>query len=223
MKIKAFILTMILSLAQFANVSAQELEYKYEVGPMLGASFYLGDANYSSLYKHTNIGGGGFLRYNINPRMALKFDLLYGGISGNALELANKYPDAEGQEWKFNKSVIDLGCQYELCFWGYGTGVGYKGTKRLTPYIQLGMGFTYGGKALTMNIPFGFGIRYKVKERLNVGLDWTMHFSMSDKLDGISDPYSIESGFLKNKDSYSFTMFYISFDFGPRYRECNND
>jgi hypothetical protein len=73
-----------------------------------------------------------------------------------------------------------------------------------------------------MNIPIGFGLRYKLKERLNVGLDWTMRFSMSDKLDGISDPYSIPGGFMKNKDSYSFTMLYISYDLFPKYRKCNN-
>lgn len=204
------------------NLFAQELEYKMELGGMLGGSFYMGDANYSTLYKNTGLGGGLMGRYNINPRQSLKFNLLYGKISGDATKLENKFPDVPGQEWKFDDSVIDLGCQYELGFWGYGTGKGYKGTKRLVPYIQFGLGFTYGGNELTMNIPVGFGVRYKLRERLNIGLDWTMRFSMSDKLDGISDPYSIPGGFLKNKDSYSFTMLYISYDLFPKYRKCNN-
>jgi hypothetical protein len=50
-----------------------------------------------------------------------------------------------------------------------------------------------------------------------------MRFSLSDKLDGIPDPYSIAGGFLKNKDSYCFTMFYISYDLCPKYRKCNNE
>ena len=87
----------------------------------------------------------------------------------------------------------------------------------------MGLGFTYGNKTVTMNIPIGFGVKYKLKERVNVGFDWCMHFSMSDKLDGISDPYSIKGGFLKNKDSYCLTKVYLSFDLCPRYRECNND
>ena len=205
------------------GIQAQELEYRYELGGMLGSGFYLGDANYSSLYKNNHLAGGLLFRYNLNPRMALKFDLMYTGISGNALELKNKYPDVTGQEWEFSNSVIDLGCQYELCFWGFGTGSGYKGHKRLAPYIQMGMGFTYGNKSFSMNIPIGFGIKYKLKERLNIGIDWSMHFSMTDKLDGISDPYSIKSGFLKNKDSYCLTKVYLSFDLSPKYRECNND
>ena len=222
MKLHKFILTLTCVLCTTA-LYAQELEYRYELGGMLGSGFYLGDANYSSLYKNNHLSGGLLFRYNLNPRMALKFDLMYSGISGNALELQNKYPNVTGQEWKFSNSVIDLGCQYELGFWGYGTGRSYKGTKRLVPYIQIGMGFTYGNKNITMNIPIGFGVKYKLKERLNIGFDWSMHFSMSDKLDGISDPYSIKSGFLKNKDSYCLTKVYLSFDLSPRFRECNND
>ncbi len=205
------------------GLTAQELEYKMELGGMLGGSFYLGDANYSSLYKNTDLAIGAMGRYNINPRQALKFNIASGKISGNAKELDNKFPDIEGQKWEFDNSVWDVGCQYELHFWGYGTGKGYKGTKRLTPYIQFGLGATIGDDVFTMNIPLGVGVKYKLRERLNVGIDWTMRFSLSDELDGISDPYSIKGGMLKNKDSYSFTMMYISYDLFPKLRKCNNE
>lgn len=208
-------------------VRAQETEYKMEIGPMAGGCFYLGDANYTALYSHTKAAGGALVRYNLTSRMAIKMNLAYGGIGGNSKERSNKYP--EGKSWKFNTSVYDVGCQYELNFFGFGTGsAGYKGNKRWTPYIQLGMGFTFGkgvkpeGSCFTVNIPFGFGFKYKVQERLNIGIDWTMRFSMSDKLDGIVDPYGIKGTLLKNKDSYGMTMIYITYDFLPRRRKCNN-
>ncbi len=204
------------------GIHAQELEYKMELGAMAGPGFYMGDANLNGFYKNVTPAAGLMGRYNINPRMSLKFALAYGKVKGDAKAEPNFYPEQEGQNFQFSNSVVDLGCQYEISFWGFGTGTGYKGHKRLTPYIQLGMGFTYGNDALTMNIPIGFGIKYKLKERLNVGVDWTMRFSMSDKLDGIENPYKIQSGFLKNKDSYSLTMVYISYDLFPKYRKCNN-
>ena len=71
-----------------------------------------------------------------------------------------------------------------------------------------------------MNIPIGFGIKYKVKDRLNVGLDWSMRLSLSDKLDGIEDPYKIKSGFLKNKDSYCMTSIYVAYDFCAKLKKC---
>jgi len=217
--------TIIVAVLMSVGIRAQELEYALELGAMGGVSFYMGDANLNGFYKNVTMAGGLMGRYNINPRMSLKFDLGYGSVKGNALEGKNKFPPArtEEQKWAFNNSLVDVGCQYELSFWGYGTGGGYKGHRRLTPYIQMGLGFTYCNKTLTMNIPVGFGVKYKLKPRWNVGIDWTMRFSMSDKLDGIEDPYRIESGFLKNKDSYSWTMVYISYDLCPKYRKCNND
>ena len=209
------------------HLSAQELEYKMEIGGMAGLSSYLGDANYTNPLGHLKPAGGLIARYNFNSRMALKFDLAYVGIGGNSAERSNKYPD--GKNWKFDSSVVDFGCQYELNFFGYGTGAaGYKGNKRLAPYIQLGLGMTYAqgvkpeGSTFTLNIPIGIGVKYKIKPRVNVGVDWAVHFSFSDHLDGIVDPYGIKGSFLKNKDSYSMLMFYISYDIMPRYRKCNN-
>lgn len=205
-----------------SDTKAQELEYAMELGAMGGLGFYMGDANTSGFYKNVTMAGAVMGRYNINPRMALKFDIGYGSVKGDASTGKNKFPATQGQQWKFNNSLVDVGCQYEMNFWGYGMGNGYKGHKRLTPYIQAGLGFTYGNKALTMNIPVGFGVKYKIKPRVNVGIDWSMRFTMGDKLDGIEDPYRIKGGMMKNKDSYSWTMIYLSYDLCPKYRKCNN-
>lgn len=222
MKAMRYILLLLATLSTHF-VQAQELEYALELGVMAGPSFYLGDANYHSFYKNTKLAGGILGRYNINPRMAVKFDLAYASIAGDASTQKNKFPDIPEQEWKFSNSVVDFGAQYELSFWGYGIGSGYKGSRRLTPYIQMGLGATAGSGVFTLNIPLGVGVKYKLKERWNIGVDWTMRFTMSDKLDGIAAPYGISGGFLKNKDSYSLTMFYISYDLCPKYRRCNND
>lgn len=200
----------------------QELEYKYEVGGLLGTSFYLGDANTNKFYKSNKFAGGAMFRYNINPRMALKFDLEACGISGDANTSGNYFPDRSGMSKSFSNTVWDLGCQYEICFWGYGTGKGFKGTKRLTPYISMGLGFTYCN-SLAFNLPVGVGVKYKLAERLNLGIDWAMHFATSDNLDGITDPYKIKSGFLKNKDTYCTTQIFLSYDICPKLRKCNND
>ena len=199
-----------------------ELEYKMEIGGMVGSSVYLGDANYTGLLKNVNLGGGAIARYNLNPRMALKMNLAYGGLSGDASG-GSFPPDIDPAGMKFKKSVVDVGCQFEMHFWAYGTGTSYKNTRRLVPYIQMGLGVTAGSGAFSLNVPIGLGVKYKVANRLNVGLDWTVRLSMTDKLDGIADPYHIKSGFWKNKDSYCWTMVYVTYDFWPRLRKCNNE
>ena len=45
-------------------------EYRYEVGPALGVSGYIGDISSGNMYKHPGIVGGGVFRYNMNSRIA---------------------------------------------------------------------------------------------------------------------------------------------------------
>ncbi len=221
----------ILLLGTVCVVSAQELEYNMELGGMAGGSFYMGDANYTTPFKHVALAGGVLARYNINPRMAVKGDLAVGRIKGTTEGLANKFPD--GANTAFSRNVYELGAQFEYNFFAYGTGAGYKDSRRLAPYILAGVGLTYAPKpanhVVAMNLPVGIGVKYKLAERLNVGAEWTMRFTTSDRLDvtnaaglQLDDPYGIESKGWKNKDSYSWLMLYISYDMFPKYRKCNN-
>lgn len=209
--------------AQPVALHAQtEMEYKMEIGVMGGTSFYMGDADNSGMYRNLCGSGGIIARYNLNPRMAFKFNLTYSGIKGDGSAIANQYQQYTADQLRFSRGVIDLGCQYEINFWAYGTGKSYKNTKRLVPYLQMGLGLATANKAVGLVIPLGFGIRYKLLDRLNIGLDWAVRFSTSDKFDGIENPYRIKSGFLKNKDTYCNTMLYITYDFFPKLRKCNN-
>lgn len=212
-------------------ISAQELEYNMELGGMAGGSFYMGDANYTIPFKSMALAGGLLARYNINPRMAVKGDLAIGRIKGTTEGMANKYPN--GAHTSFGRNVYELGAQFEYNFFAYGTGAGYKDSHRLAPYLLAGVGMTYAPKpanhVVAMNIPVGIGVKYKLADRINVGVEWTMRFTTSDKLDvtnteglQLDDPYGINSKGLKNKDSYSWLMLYVSYDMFPKYRRCNN-
>ena len=89
----------------------------------------------------------------------------------------------------------------------------------------MGFGITYGlaGKSFTANIPVGLGIKYKVAQRLNLGLDYLVHFSLSDKLDGLDAPLGISSSGFRNKDHYSALTLTLTYDLNPRCPTCNKD
>ena len=212
-------------------VSAQELEYNMELGGMMGGSFYMGDANYTTPLKNVAMAGGLLARYNINPRMAVKGNLAVGRIKGTTKGLENKFPS--GEHCTFGRNIYELGAQFEYSFFAYGIGTGYKGSRRLAPYIEAGIGMTYAPKpanhVFAMNLPLGIGVKYKLADRLNVGAEWSMRFTTSDKLDvtnamglQLNDPYGIVGKGPKNKDSYSWLMLYVSYDMFPKYRKCNN-
>ena len=212
------------------GVRADGLEYRYEVGAMAGMSSYYGDANYHIPFKNINAMGGVVWRYNINPRMAVKSDFSVAGISGSTSDCENRFP---GGDVEFSRALYELGAQFEYNFWAYGDGVGYKKTHRLVPYAFAGIGVTYAPKpaqhVFAANIPIGLGVKYKVISRLNVGCELSFRFTTSDKLDVtdktapmLNDPYGIKSGWLKNKDSYSFLSIFVTYDLSPKYRKCNN-
>ena len=209
---------------------ADGLEYRYEVGAMVGASSYYGDANYVSPIDNFNMMGGLLWRYNINPRMAVKADLAVGRISGTTVGKDNVFP---GGEVKLGRMLYELGAQYECHFLAYGDGTGYKRSHRIAPYILAGVGMTYAPApakhVFTANIPMGVGLKCKVAPRLNVGCELTWRFTFSDNLDvtnttgaDLNDPYGIDSGFMKNKDNYSFLSVFVTYDLSPKYRKCNN-
>ena len=88
-----------------------------------------------------------------------------------------------------------------------------------------GSGKTFAGP----NIPLGVGLKYKVKNRINLGCEFSFRKLFGDGLDVtddsnafLDDPYHMKGSFLKNKDWYSFLLFTVTWDFGPRCRTCNN-
>lgn len=209
---------------------AEELEYKYEFGGMLGGCYYLGDANYTGFFKELNMMGGIVWRYNINPRMALKANLAVGKITGTTEDGEYRIP---GGDASFSRTIYDLGAQFEYNFFAYGEGAGYKRTHRLTPYIFGGLGLTYAPEPVdnvfTLNMPIGAGVKYKFAPRFNLGCELSFRFTLSDKLDvteknlpSLEDPYGIKSSGVKNKDSYSFLSIFLTYDLSPKYRKCNN-
>lgn len=225
------LLTILLLTVVAADIHSQELlEYRWDVGGGTGLCYYLGDVNRTP-FSGSSVMAAFTLRRNFNPRMALKMNLAYGHYSGTSK--GYYLPESSGSAAQaadvgFNGNVVDIGAQFELNFWGYGLGPGYKKLSRITPYAILGVGATVGftadGSSFGANFPVGAGVKYKVKPRLNLILEWTHRFTTIDKLDGakLSDPYYIKSSALKNKDTYSFFMFTITYDISPKYRLCNN-
>ena len=210
--------------------AAQDDGYLMELGLGGGGCFYMGDAN-NRLYNNTNGVFSVLARYNVNPRFSLKADFAAAGISGDTNDAFGVIP---GDGLRFSRTVYDAGVQVEWGFCGYGME-GWNGCHRIAPYGLIGLGLTYAPKPVNndfaANFPIGLGIRYKISDRVNIGLEWTMRFSTSDRLDvtrtmpdtQLENPFTIKGKGIKNKDSYSFTMLYVTFDVFKRPCNCNDE
>lgn len=199
--------------------------YKFDVGAHIGMSGYLGDANESNIFKHPGYVAGASFRYLPNSRWAIRGIFSTGSLSGNTLDYEDVFP--QGVSYQFSSQFYDLGARCEFNFFNYGVGETYKKMKRLSPYISLGVGATLascdGNAAFALNIPMGIGLKYKLKTRLNLGMEFSMTKVLGDKVDGkmLTDLYQIKSSFLKNTDWYSQLSLSITYEFGERCETCH--
>lgn len=210
-------------LSLFTASAQDEPEYRLELGGGLGMLTYLGDFN-GNLLKNAQPWFTIVGKYKLNPRMAVAMSLGYGKLKGSLDNAETWYPIEDHQ---FNYKMVDAGARFEYNFWAFGTGREYRGAKRLAPFIALGFGGAYHGgpeKGLAVNFPLGAGVKYKIGDRLNLTAEWRMHFTLSDKLDGVEDPYGIKSsGLFKNTDCFSILQIALTYDFWAKCKTCHND
>lgn len=220
-------LVWILMLVCAALAKAQDdPEYRMEIGAGGGLVNYLGDYN-GSLTGSLQPMGTLTAKFRSNPRMAGALSISYGQLKGTIADAGTWYPGQETLPATFSHGLLDVGLRFEYNFWAYGTGREYHGAKPFAPFIAFGLGVTHASASpsvLTANIPLGLGVKYKVAERLNLTAEWMMHFSGSDHLDGVADPFGIKSsGLFKNTDCYSALQVTLTYDIWAKCKTCNND
>ena len=219
------LLVILLTLVALAapRLQAQEEMYRFDVGAQVGMSGYLGDAS-SNIFGHPGFSGGVSWRYLPDARWAVRALLNVMSLSGDTADMDDVLP---GQaQYSFKSTAYDLGGRVEFNFFSYGIGESYKKLRRLSPYLTVGLGVTLatcgGESAFGVNIPMGAGIKYKLRERWNLGLEFTMTKVFSDHVDGeLSDLYQIKSSFIKNTDWYSNISVSVTYEFGKRCSTCH--
>ncbi|MCM1482722.1 MAG: porin family protein [Muribaculaceae bacterium] len=206
------------------SAKAQDVEsYKFDAGVSLGMSGYLGDANESSIFYRPGLAAAISGRYLFDTRWAIRAQLGYSSLSGSTADFDNVLPG--GTQYEFSAGVYDLTVRGEFNFFAYGIGETYRRLRRWSPYLALGAGVSVSsceGTHAAFVIPMSVGVKFKLKERINLWGEFSMSKAFTDHLDGnnLNDLYGIKSSFIKNTDWYSGITVGISFEFGPRCSTC---
>ena len=168
-----------------------------DIGIFGGAGTYFGDMTKIDLQKSINPAYGGFVRFNFNPRYALRFNVINGTIGAEGE--FDYQPNPLDKFWSFNKNVLDISLDFEWNYLKYI--VGDKDT-RWTTFLYGGVGMqTYkynivtlnsqiDGSEITPTIPFGLGVKYNLSKRWGIGFEGGLRKTFSDKLDNLDDPLS---------------------------------
>lgn len=199
----AKILVILLSLIGF-NSYAQ----KSEIGIIAGGSYYYGDIVNTLQLGTVKVGGSFFMRYHLNPRLAIRGNLSYAQLGGS---------DAGGNstEWQkfrnlsFTTDIIEFSgvAEYNLL---EDKNKGRRLRTPFIPYVYGGVGlFHFNPKAinpvsgqevalrpLALNgkvyspyalcIPFGAGFRYYLNRNWQIGLDLGIRYSLSSYIDDVA-------------------------------------
>lgn len=223
---RKFVLILLLFLPMLTVQSQEADYYRMEIGGGVGMWNYLGDFN-GGLLKGFQPQISAIWKYLPNERMAIKTDFSYGKVKGDAKNVTTYIPE-QWESYSFNSSLYDLSVMFEYNFWKHGMSGDYRHLQRLVPYITVGLGGTiiynnHVGTKGAFSFPIGVGGKYKIAERLNLGVEWVMHFTTSDYIDGIKDPLGIKStGIFKNTDGFSQLKIYLTYSFMAKCRQCNN-
>lgn len=199
--------------------------YKFDFGGSLGMSGYIGDLNSGNPFRHPGFTVDARSAYIIDTRWSLRASFSTMGLKGSSDDITNVLP--EGEHYDFTSQVYDLGFRGEFNFFSYGISETYKRLRRWSPYLALGIGLSMasadGNTAIAPSVPMAVGVRYKLKERVNLFGEFSMTKVFSDHVDGkdIADINHIKTDFYKNTDWFSRFVVGITFEFGKRCETCH--
>lgn len=217
---------LILAIASAFGANAQQAPYKFDLGAGLGMSGYIGDACSTPLFKHPGFTFEGGMRYLANVRWAFRGALGVTSLSGSTKDINSFIPGVDAPI-DFKSMVYSLSARAEFNFLPYGIGETYKKLSRISPYLMLGVGISMassgGNTAVAPTLPMGFGVKYKLKQRLNLIAEFSMTKVFSDKVDGplLNDLTGIKTNFFKDTDWFSRITVGITYEFGERCEKCN--
>jgi len=211
--IKLLTLTMMFCITS-VNAAAQNepLGKLMEIGPRIGASYYMGDINPRKLFNQSELSYGVYYRITPNPQWAVS--LSYTNFNLKAADSVVKFDFY--RNLAFEAKVNDFSAVAEFNFLDYFTGSHYS---YFTPYIFAGLSFfTFDAVATlpdslgtvvhlaevhtedtiykqhSFSIPFGVGLKYSPTKHLGLTLEWRMQRTFTDYLDDVSGLYEKNHG-----------------------------
>lgn len=189
-----------------------------DIGIWGGSSTVWGDMDDNAAFQTFNLNFGAYFRYNFNARVALRAMFLTGKMAreGEVEEVPWNF-DKSAQDLtlqiEINYLKYILG-KKKLRFSPYvtaGVGVAYfPYTFRPEEIVVFNpdypeLEFNGNGNLIVQDppqeeseiiptIPFGFGFKYTIGERLGLGVEYQMRKYTSDRLDDLDDPLAHKNG-----------------------------
>ncbi len=200
-----------------------------EIGVHAGATYYLGELNWSQHFYTPRLNLGVFYKHHLNSRLALKAGSFYSHIQGDDKD--SRWQFQNTRDFRFETLLWETAAQVEFNFLVYKIGNTKK--KFYTPYLDLGIGALYyntnKSSTFIVTFPVALGFKVNLSSRIVLGAEWAFRRSTSDILDNLTgeklEEYrqinevayagnmNAQRGFFNNNDWYSYAGVTLSYAF----------
>ena len=181
-----------------------------EIGLFGGGSYYLGEMNTWFHFNKTKPGYGALVRFNLNPRWAVRISYFRGGIAGEDTLMSRPVQN----DFSFDAVVNDISAIAEFNFWEYFTG---SKKSFVSPYLFIGLSYFLSDNANGIALPFGAGCKFSLSDRFAMGVEWGMRKTFTDELDGVNTS-RYQSGIDLGTDKTSTWDWYNFFGLSATYK-----
>lgn len=207
---KKLVLSLLVALFATNYSSAQDAEF----GLMVGGTYYIGDINPKKHFYNTQIAGAMLLRYNFNPRVALRANIMLGSVE--AADTDSDVPAQKNRNLAFKSNLLEFGGLLEINFYEYRLG---DFETPFTPYVFFGLSvFKFNPTAELKNntielqplgtegqgtslseqdkynltqlaLPFGGGFKINLTPKIGLNIEYGFRKTFTDYLDDVSTTY----------------------------------
>lgn len=208
MRFKLFIfafLTVFQAIAQKQNFRS-----KSEIGVMGGGAYYIGDLNQYGHFKNSNLAVGLVFRYNVNTRLAIRGNAMFGSVEANDNQASN--PVIVNRNLSFSSTIYEFAAGVEFSYLPFQIGNSrYFGTAYLLTEIGVfqmsptadfngekidlqslgteGQGTSLSSEApykkTQLTVPLGVGCKFAIGGRVTLSLEYGIRKTFTDYLDDV--------------------------------------
>ncbi len=192
---------------------------RWEIGVGAGISYYVGDLNPTGHFKFPHPSGTIFVKRVLTEHWSIRGGFTYLGVYADDQQGDFAYQPV--RNLNFTTHIFELHAAAELNFFPFSMSPDryQKHIRKWTPYMFAGVGAYYydprtldGGVALLPLgtegqgtsatdrvqyspvmpcVPFGLGVKFNIKNKFAIGLEYGMRLTFNDYLDDVSTDYSI--------------------------------
>lgn len=166
----------------------------------------MGDYNPNRHFYQPSPSGGILFRRNLSEFYAIRLSGLYGFVKGSHNPESFYLP---GETPAFSKSVLEVEAVIEIGFLPFNTEISRH--RKFTPYALTGIGVANISGDYIPHVPMGIGIKYSPINRWTIGLEWRLHKTFNDNIDGYTNVSDSPRSIIHNNDWFAYAGFLVSF------------